>query len=376
MEPVERTDSEWADDARADREWVDDEWESVFAAIVADGPHDSGAPDDGAPHTSGLDDAQGLALVRTLRDVDPDRLGAADAVSYLQATERAIAWLSALQADALVAIAGPRSRTDHYEIPDAPAISIEDADRSEIAAATRWSEPWAHERVTAARLLAGPLADTASALRAGTITSRHADAICAAAQRLAGYGEWADGADLADPADPAVRAFRAACTALEDAVLEGAKRRGVAATRKAVERALLRIDAANVAQRRKAERRNRDVYLVPEPDGMALLIARMGLAQAQACLSVITGVAGDPRLPLSAGTPADAGIGERRAEALTHLILRGATQPVAEGETGQPAGSPTHPAAGSTAHPSAVSTAADRPPMRGRRPRCAPTSTS
>ncbi len=25
------------------REWADDEWESVFAAIVADGPHDSGS---------------------------------------------------------------------------------------------------------------------------------------------------------------------------------------------------------------------------------------------------------------------------------------------------------------------------------------------
>ena len=121
---------------------------------------------------------------------------------------------------------------------------------------------------------------------------------------------------------PPCARFLAACAALEEAVLGGAKRRGVAATRKAVERALVRIDAANVAQ--ATTRRSggqRDVYLVPEPDGMALLIARMAMAQAQACLSAIDGVARDPRLPLSAGTPADAGIGERRAEALAHLVL-------------------------------------------------------
>ena len=105
--------------------------------------------------------------MRSLRDTDPASLSGTDAIAYLQATERSLAWLSALQSAALVAIAGPRSRTDHYEVESARVISIEDADRSEIAAATRWSEPWAHERITTARLLAGPLADTATALPRG-----------------------------------------------------------------------------------------------------------------------------------------------------------------------------------------------------------------
>jgi hypothetical protein len=310
-------------------------WASVLAAIVADGPLDTGPLDtgpldtglhhprldDAAPHRSDLDVPPELALVRTLRDTDPSTLSPADAIAFLKATERTIAWLSALQADALVACAGPRSRTDHYEIPDARVISIEDACRSEIAAAARWSEPWAHERIVTARLLAGPLPNTRAALRDGLITARQADVLAAAAQRLNGYADWADGADEEQPEHPVVMSFMAACSALEKAGLATATTRGVSATRKAVERALLRIDAGNVARRRQAEQRQRDVYVVAEPDGMAMLIARMGLAQAQACLSVVDGIARDPRLPLSTDTPPEAGIGERRAEALAHLVL-------------------------------------------------------
>ncbi len=331
MEPVERTEGEWADDAPAEDSPAEDSWDAVVAAIVADGPLDVAPLDPGLEAALAPDDSTraGLALVRSLRDTDPTTLSAADAIAYLRASERAIAWLGALQATALVSIAGPRSRTDHYEVETARVISIEDADRSEIAAATRWSEPWADTRIATARLLAGPLADTARALLEGTITSRHADVICAAVQRMAGYDQWAAGADMADPDDATVHAFLAACAALESAVLEGATTRDVSATRRSVERALLRIDAAHIVKRRQAELRKRDVYLLPEPDGMALLIARMAMAQAQACLSVIDGVARDPRLPLptdeSTHASVAASIGERRAEALAHLVLGGTT---------------------------------------------------
>jgi hypothetical protein len=322
MAPVEHADNTWADNTWADETCADDEWAAVVAAIVADGPLATGPLDDTEAPAPGLAVAPGPALVRSLRDTDPSTLSDTDVIAYLQATERAIAWLGSLQADALVACAGSRSRTDHYEIPDAQVISIEDASRSEIAVATRWSEPWAHERIVTARLLAGPLPGTRAALHDGLITVRHADVLAAAAQRLAGFSDWADGADETDPHDPMVAAFVAGCRALEDATLDAAATRGVSTTRRSAERALLRIDAAHAAQRRKAERRHRDAYVVQEPDGMALLIARMGIAQAHACLSVIDATARDPRLPMSAGTPADAGIGERRAEALTWLILR------------------------------------------------------
>jgi hypothetical protein len=271
-----------------------------------------------------LASAQGTDLVGLLDDIDPQRLDARGRVTYLQATERAIAWLTSLQSDALVACAGRFAQRDEHEITSSRVVTIEDASRSEVAAATRWSESWAHDRICTSRLLAGPLIATRRSLAKGAITARHADAIAAAVQRLAGYGDWLDGPDDPHRDVRAVGRFLTRCLKLEVAALKIAERRSVAATRKAAERSLVRLDAEYSRRRRETELRHRDVYVVPEPDGMAMLIARLGIEQAQACLSAVTAVSVDPLLPLSAGTPDDAGVGERRAEALVHLLLGGA----------------------------------------------------
>ncbi len=209
-----------------------------------------------------LDGVHGLDLVRTVRDVDPDRLDAQGKVRYLQATERAIAWLSALQADALVACAGRFVQRDEHDVDDSRLVTIEDASRSEVAAATRWSEPWAHDRICTARLLAGPLDATRRALGDGTITPRHADAIASAAQRLSGYADWIGGPDDPRRNDRAVITFIGACRTLQAATLAVAARRGVAATRKAAERALVDLDSTDSRRRRESELRSRDVYVV------------------------------------------------------------------------------------------------------------------
>ena len=115
--------------------------------------------------------------------------------------------------------------------------------------------------------------------------------------------------------DGAVFIFIGACRKLQRATLAVAERRGVSATRKAAERALMRIDAANVRRRRREELRGRDVYVMPEPDGMAVLVARLGIEQAQACLSAVTRTANETRLLMPSGTPDDSTVGERRAGA-------------------------------------------------------------
>ena len=310
------------DEARIDRcvddaigAFDDEAWHALLDVVVAVGPWDGLTAPASITSPTSLDAAPGVDLIRRLVTTSPHRLELADAVRYLRATERALGWLTAIQSDALVAIAGPRPQVDVYEVPDAPVISIEDANRSEIAAATGWSESWTYERVLTSRLLHGLLPLTRAALASGRISGRQADVIAAAAHRMSGYSRWADGS--ADDTDDTAL-FGATCADLEGAVLTIAERSGVSATRRAADRAVERIDAAAAAHRRREARRTRDVRVFDEGDGRATLLARMGIEQAHACLTAIDALAGrrDDRL-----------IGERRADALVHLLLRDMATP-------------------------------------------------
>ena len=86
------------------------EWAVVVAGIVAGGPGDDPL----------------LGLLAT----DPASLPAGDAVAYLQATERALAWVQSLQAQALVAIAGPRTRLVEHPVPGGLVVPVSDASLS------------------------------------------------------------------------------------------------------------------------------------------------------------------------------------------------------------------------------------------------------
>lgn len=311
------------------------EWCDLLDVIVAAGPLDAWHADafsDSTTHGCAdttdaehpLDaippfrEAPGVALVTALASTRVQTLTSTQAIEFVRATEEAIAWLGAMQADAIIAVAGPRSRVDEYAVPGGRRVNIEDAARSELAAATGWSESWAHDRITTARLLNDPLPQTREALASGAISLRHADAIVSAARRCSGFVDWVTGA----PSEAATT-FTRACAILEGVVVPVARDSGVASTRRAADRAINRVDADNAAQRRKREHRGRDVTVYEKADGISVLVARLATEQAHACLSAIDRLARDRQLPLSSGTPTDAGIGERRAEALVQLVLRG-----------------------------------------------------
>ena len=256
-------------------------------------------------------------LVRTIADLDPADLPPAEQLAYLQATERAMAWLTARQQAALVAFAGDRSRRHEYEMPDARVISIEELDVAEVAVATRWSETTAADRVATARLLHDPLPDTHQALDDGSISARHAEVLASACQRLTGYGAW-----LAGMPDSRLAAdeFRAVCAEVEQSVLRIALRGTVSATRRAAERALLRLDGEHARARRERARASRDVWMSSEGDGMALLLARLGVEEAQACMTALTSSAVGA---MDAPRANAAGIGAARADALVGAVLGG-----------------------------------------------------
>lgn len=326
-------DSAWGDSAWGGADWGDAhgddaDWDAALAVIVADGPLDGPSP---ATPATDLHSPPGAGLCADLERIDPRCLDTREAIAYARAAERAIAWLQARQSLALVAIAGPRPQVQTH-IVDASVITIEDAARSEVSAALRWSESMAHGRITTARLLAGPLAITRRALESGDIGLRHAEAITAAAGRLSGFGAWLDPSRDDD-------GFAEACADLERAVLPTARTREVAATRRSAERALTRIDADHAERRRQQAHRSRDVWIEHEPDGMALLMARLGVAEAHACLSAVVAATSEVVAasagvasacvasagatgPSSAAADADRSrIGEQRADALTRLLL-------------------------------------------------------
>jgi len=233
--------------------------------------------------------------------------------------ERAIARLQALQAEALVAVASPERTVDEYLLWNARTdeerfIRVEDSAREEIAAAMRWSPALAQNRMDIARLLHGPLSQTANALKAGDISSSHVAVIAEHARRLPGaLQSRAFAGPLTDPAADAE--FTAACAELQRRVLPTAMRSTAAATRQAARRAVLAIDAEGERRRRLQARCHRDVRVVDELDGISVLIARMATEDAHAVMKQLDACAHASESTLS--------IGQKRAEALAALVLGG-----------------------------------------------------
>ena len=207
------------------------------------------------------------------------------ALDLLLQVERDLARLHAVQVDLLVAVADPEPRSEQFLVLDPRpdhdeqrTVWIEDAVREEVAAALRWSPSVAQARIDAARLLHGPLSDTRAALMAGEISYAQARSVVEAAERLSSRLD-------RDPKAP--NRFAAQCRLLQERVLPVARRSTLARTRVAGARAVERIDPAGQAVRRSAARRTRDVWVGPECDGIAPLVAHLDALTARAILAAV-----------------------------------------------------------------------------------------
>lgn len=265
-----------------------------------------------------------------LDDDGGDTLTPQAAVAALGTVERQLARLHALQARLLVAAADTRPHVAEYTVllpGDRPeeaqerVIRIQDAMREEIASALRWSPVTAQYRIDAARLLVGPLADTASALASGDITPAHARILVESAETLP--GRW-----MRDQQEEAE--FAAACTALQARVLPVAARGTLSRTRTAAVRAVLAIDPEGAGRRRASAQRTKDVTLSDDVDGISGLHARLASEHAHAIMQRVARHADS--LPEVHATDASVreSAGQRRARALVDLLL-GATMQNAPG---------------------------------------------
>lgn len=289
----------------------------------------------------------GLFVQSVLEMLDPASLNPRDAIRYLQVHERIASWWASRQSVALIAAAGRVPSADEFILLDRLSdtermVRISEMARDDIAAALRWGPMSTQSRIDQARLLAGPLTATHEALSLGEITPVHVRILTEAAQRLSTWdvleqvthdanrtGVDSDASDsgASDAGAKAAQdqvavmlaqlAFDADCVALQNRVLPNARRQGFSRTKAAASRAIESIDSAGQARRRAAARRNRDVYLTPDVDGLTTLIARLDTVTANALMSAINAGITNPAIIGSCGTT----VGERRSEVLAALIF-------------------------------------------------------
>ncbi|MDO8309742.1 MAG: DUF222 domain-containing protein [Actinomycetota bacterium] len=243
-----------------------------------------------------------------LLGIDAMTLSPEDALAYTREHRRVASWWASLETRALVAAASGHRRVEEILVLDPVSdsertVRIADAVREEIAAALRLSPVTAQQRIDTARLLAGPLRATHAALAAGEVSPSHVSVIVEAAARLDGVWE-ADG--------PNADTFRESCAALEARVLPVARRSTPGMTRAAARRAVLVVDPHGARRRRQAARCTRDVRVIDEPDGTAVLLARMATVDAHAILAAVNHHAAQVDAPT---------VGEARAQALADLVL-------------------------------------------------------
>ena len=220
------------------------------------------------------------------------------------------------QARILTDIAGMERFTQNVIVEGDRAVRIDDGIREQIAVHMRWSFAATQNRIDHARLLMGPLGETSAALAQGRITVEHATTIARAADRLS--LAWSTQAgDLA--------AFEAHCAELQQSVLPVAYKQTVSRAVKAAERALERIDAQGQKAKRRNQAKFEEVSVIDEGNGRAVLLARMGILEAQACMSAVRAraeAAEFTELRDVDGQPLPAG--QRRIRALiASLIARG-----------------------------------------------------
>ncbi len=284
----------------------------------------------------------GVPTVAALAAVDRAALTPEDAVTFTVIADCAIAWLTSVQDEAILAAGSGHTQVQEFLVLDPrpdrhgeTRLRIEDAIREELAAATRWTLNHAHDRLFRARLLAAGLPRTQAALASGRITPAHVQVLVQQAQRLPGAAVVLTG----EATEAEQAAFTEACKQFEKRTLPTAERGTVGQAKTAARRAVLAIDGEGEARRRQQARAIRDAFVWAEDDGLAVFAVRMRAERAYACLAAVDALAHDDRF----ASECDATIGERRAEAAAALILTPNTPVDLEVGAGIQAGDPRQP---------------------------------
>ena len=235
------------------------------------------------------------------------------AIAMLAGCEALVSWLTARQNDLLVAAAGSIPQDLRYLVRDDGKSrsndihAVTDVMREEIALALRWSFAHTQQRIDAARMLSRSLPLTRAALSDGEISPSHATAIAKGAATV-----------------PEDRRHE-----YEARVLPTALGQTITRTRQQAARVADSLgEEGRVERRRAACRREAGVWVYPEPDGLATLVARMPMEDAVVVSNAID------QFVNGASNDDDDLIGVRRAAALRALVMGGSAEASGGGRTG------------------------------------------
>ena len=248
--------------------------------------------------------------------------------ALLEQIQREQSWLAAKEALALLRVAGRFQQHREVTVLDRRTdtertVVILDESCEEVSTTLHRTMNAVHEQISTARLLDSVLPRTAEALALGRITAQHVRMIAEQARRLSGC----DVQLFHDPARDTVEqariraAFVESCRSLEDILLPAAEELTPVQTRTLARRAVIAIDPDGHERRRQEARRDIDVEVIPEDDGLALLLARLPIEQAARIKAAL-----DARAQLGAEESA-LSVGERRAAALVDAVLGNGTDP-------------------------------------------------
>lgn len=238
-------------------------------------------------------DALARSLAETTPHADPwdtlqiPALSRDGLIDALTGTERLLAHIQARQLRILATLA--TARTDTL-----------DCTEEEVSAAARWSPNTARDRLQFADTLATQFPESLALLDTGQISWPQATALV----------------EITAGLEPAL------ARAVQARVLARLPQQTAAATRKALHRAVLAIDADAAHKRHILETKKRRVTLYPEPDGMATL-ALYAPAQTGAAVLSALDVHAKPRAQGDTRS-----LDQRRADTLSHLILSSVSVPL------------------------------------------------
>jgi hypothetical protein len=260
--------------------------------------------------------APGVELLDTLGQITVADLDANDAVTYLQQRQRAVSWLSGVEAqDRARVTAKVVDEVQGILAADAVAgrpqyVAPEQAAWSEITAALRISPVTGEARILEAQELTTTWNPMLSAMLAGSMTVEHVRAIGRQLRNLPGFGS-------ADPAEQAEYATH--CAEVLAKVVPFAATHTPGESGRKTRVLVTAIDPAGaMKRRRKAAEQDHGVFVNPVEPGTSEIRAVMPTAHAEAVMQAVNTLAKDQRFEVADGCITR---GQRKVAALVALTL-------------------------------------------------------
>ncbi len=258
----------------------------------------------------------GGELLESLDRIVVGDLDANDAVTYLQQRQRAVSWLSGVEAQ-------DRARVTAKVVDEVQGILAADAMGgrpqyvapeqvawSEITTALRMSPVTGEARILEAQELTTTWRVMLDGMLAGTVTIEHVRAIGRQLRNLPGYGS-------ADPVEHAEYATHCATILAKVVPFAATHTPGEAGKKTRV--LVTAIDPVGARKRRrKAAEQDHGVFLNPVEPGTSEIRAVMPTAHAEAVMQAVNTLAKDARFEVADGCIT---AGQRRVAALVALML-------------------------------------------------------